>query len=69
MIGICAICETRHELELLESGVEEGTAWEDYLCPITGETFTHLHSPTYAAPDAGRAEVSSGQVIPPAQVS
>ena len=25
--------------------------------------------PTQAAPDAGRAEVASGQVIPPAQVS
>lgn len=25
--------------------------------------------PTKAAPDAGRAEVTSGQVIPPAQVS
>jgi len=55
MIGICAICETQHELELLESGVEEGAAWEDYLCPVTGETFTHLHSPTYAAPDAACA--------------
>lgn len=69
MIGICAICETEHELELLERGVEEGTAWEDFLCPVTGETFTHLHSPTPAAPDAGRAEVASGQVTPPAQVS
>jgi len=46
-------------------------------CWIRGETTALLTSqcvsieqrPTYTAPDAGRAEVSSGQVIPPAQVS
>jgi len=69
MIGICAICETKHELELLESGVEEETAWEDYLCPITGETFTHLHSPTHAAPDAGGQRSQADETEPPAQVS
>ncbi len=32
--------------------------------------YEYSHSrPTPAAPDAGRAEVTSGQVIPPAQVS
>lgn len=64
MFGICAICEIEHELELLESGVEEDTAWEDFLCPVTGETFTHLHSPTQDAPDLGESSASDSESNP-----
>ena len=54
-MSICAICEVEHELVLLASGEDGDTAWEDYLCPITGETFTHLHSPTQREPDGGKS--------------
>ena len=69
MIGICAICETEHDLELLANGEEENTVWEEYLCPVTGETFTHLHSPTKYAPDVApvtSAEPDSGLESVPA---
>ena len=39
--GVCAICETRHDLIYIGRKVQgKDSAWIDYRCPITGGEFT-----------------------------
>lgn len=45
MLDICPICEEEHEIELLDSGMDEDVAWEDWLCVKTGRTFTRICPP------------------------
>ena len=42
MKDICAICEVEHELKVIDSGVDGDSYWINYLCHITGKTFTRI---------------------------
>ena len=40
MIGLCAVCEEKHKLEIIERGRDGNLCFTYARCPITNVTFT-----------------------------
>lgn len=45
MIDICAVCEDRHEIELLKTGGDHGALYKVFKCVETGETWENIRTP------------------------